>query len=170
VTSLAWLPAAIPAIAATAVKVVPALVTGSSEHRLERQLRRHIELLATLPEGTDKDQLTRLIDREIAVIVRRNEERLRRRIDPMSVVAMVVVLIVTTALVVLLWWPHPANHTLDVTLNIAAVIVGIVGFVFATVGGIGNLYVKEGAEREAGTQHAIPDSDAETARPRPQEA
>jgi hypothetical protein len=137
---LSWLLAAIPVFAAALVKIITALGNYGEEHRLERQVARHADLLAKLPEEAYKASLVELVNKEVAALAAQTEARLYRRVDGGNVAAMVVVMSITTALVWLLWWIDPAQRWLNTVLNVAAVVVGSAGFGFATIGGLGNLY------------------------------
>jgi hypothetical protein len=140
VTSLSWLPATIPVLAAGLVKVITAVGNNRQEHRLERQVARHAELISKLPDEADRAGLVGLVNDEIAALAADTDARLYRRVDGTNVAAMVLVMIITTVLVWFLWWIEPSQRWLNLVLNGAAVVVGLLGFAFATIGGFGNLY------------------------------
>ncbi len=72
-------------------------------HGLETRARRHAELIAALPEGTDDRQLKELLAAENQRIAEQGHARLNRRVDWSAVAAFVVVLAVTTGVSLGLW-------------------------------------------------------------------
>jgi hypothetical protein len=139
-TSLSWLPALIPVLATALVKVITAVGDNRQEHRLERRIARHAELISKLPDEVDKAGLAAMLNREIAALATHTDVLLYRRVDSSNVAAMVVVMIITTVLVWFLWWIEPSQRWLDLVLNGVAVVVGLLGFALATIGGFGSFY------------------------------
>lgn len=136
--SLGWLSAATPAIAAGAVKLLSSIVVGNAQHRLERQIASHGEIIKNLPEGPARDGLLEVLATEVKVLAQRVEERLYRRLDRNNLAAIIAVLVVSTIVAVVVWRWHPAAHWLDVASGIFAVLVGALGFLLATVGVLAN--------------------------------
>lgn len=166
-SSLAWLPAALPVLGA-AIKASTSLVNRSAEHRLERDLRRHSKLLTELPPEADKTPLLRLVNAEAQAIYAQSEKRLHRRLDVGNLAAVIVVLLVSTGVVWFLWGLDLQRHWLEVVLRIVAVVVGLLGFTAALVGGLANLWIDEtpsapaSKQQSEGTVIAKPRVDADT--------
>ena len=141
--SFSWLTAAVallPVLATAAVKLIATIVDNRVEHRLERQVQLHAELLRSLPVGVDPARLISLVDEELAALSLRSQIRMYRRVHKWNVAAMVVLLVGTTGLVGIFWWLEPQQRWLDVALMVLASAIGLCGFLLATVGGLGDLY------------------------------
>ena len=141
--SFSWLTAAVallPVLATAAVKLIATIVDNRVEHRLERQVQLHAELLRSLPVGVDPARLISLVDEELAALSLRSQIRMYRRVHKWNVAAMVVLLVGTTGLVGIFWWLEPQQRWLDVALMVLASAIGLCGSLSATVGGLGDLY------------------------------
>lgn len=112
-----------------AIPTVGAIVKGLHSYfggDLERRTKKHVELLAVLPEGVEARELRRLIDDELAELARRDEVRLHRKLDGGSVAAIVLVVIVGTAASTALWLFTPDWGTFwIIAIRALAVMVGL---------------------------------------------
>ena len=147
-------------LATAAVKLITTIVDNRVEHRLERQVQLHAELLRSLPAGVDPARLISLVDEELAALSLRSQIRMYRRVHKWNVAAMVVLLVGTTGLVGIFWWLEPGQRWLDVALMVLASAIGLCGFLLATVGGLGDLYEdirEDGANQTVDKADKAPD-------------
>lgn len=143
-SSWAWIPTAIAAAGAAARVGASFLGPGN---RLERRIRRHIDLLEHLPAGSDKAQLAELIDQEVAKVVDRDRRWISRKLDGGNLAAMIVVSVLGAALATGAWvlGVHLGGW-LKIALGILSALILLATLLFAGIGGGTQLWKSDDAE------------------------
>ena len=135
---------AIPAVGALLRPVAETFGLG-----LERRARRHAELLAVIPDGVDAASLRALLADELTEIGRRDEGRLRRKLDGANLAALIFVLVLSTAVVWALWtfrWAFLPGGSAVTIPRVLAVVVAVFAALLM-MAGLGSLW-QEADERE----------------------